>query len=384
MKHDSKGSLMKNKLTPLFIGCLLATPHASAIEIYQDDDNSVSLRGFVRLTMHGTDDSDEITDSGSRWGIDYTRKIQNDWTAGLTMEWATNFEKNTNLSVGGDSSVPAGDSGDSLSSRLGYIHFTHDKWGSFGIGKQWSVYYDVVAVTDVLNFFGGNATGAYNLGSDGGLSGTGRAEQAITWRKSYGNLNLGIQLQAQDEAVVLENSSIPEFDGTEIAVMGNGYSAALTYQWHDFTVGGAVNISEIDISPVLGNLGAEDEEDTIFAASVTYGKSNSGLHVAFAAVTSEYHEVDNTGNYIDAVGSELFVKYTLENKLAIYGGYNLLESDTSSSDYELSYSFAGAEYPLFNGVGNMFIEAKVHDDTNHDNSQGNDDTQIALGIKFNL
>ncbi|KGJ89378.1 porin [Thalassotalea sp. ND16A] len=367
-------------ITAAVVSGIFASQQANAIDIFKNDDTSIATRGWLRLTLQSTEDSDEITDSGSRWGIDLTHKIEGDWSAGLTFEWATNFEKNANLTLSGDRSGPSGSSGDALTSRLGYVRFDHEQWGSFGVGKQWAVFYDVVGVTDVLNYYGGNATGAYNLGTDGGLSGTGRAEQAITWRKAFGNFNIGVQMQAQDEAVI---ASAPgtELDGVEVATMGNGYGLAVSYQWQDFGVGAAINTSEIDISQTFGGGSADD---LISGFSATYGDANIGFHAALAVVTSEYHELDNDGDYIDANGSEVYIKYSMPSRFGVYGGFNLLESDQSDSDYEMYYNYIGAEYKFDNNFGLIYAEAVLHDDTNADGSTGNDDSEFALGLRVNL
>ncbi|OUS27526.1 hypothetical protein A9Q98_09505 [Thalassotalea sp. 42_200_T64] len=367
-------------ITAAVVFGIIASQQAHAIEILNNDDTSIATRGWLRLTLQSTEDSDEITDSGSRWGLDLTHKIEGDWTAGLTFEWGTNFEKNANLTLTGDSNGPSGSAGDALTSRLGYVHFNHEKWGRFGVGKQWAVFYDVVGVTDVLQYYGGNASGVYNLGTDGGLSGTGRAEQAITWRKAFGHFNLGVQLQAQDEAVIA-NAPGMVFDGEEVATMGNGYGLAVSYKWQDFGVGAAVNTSEIDISPTFGG-GSVD--DIISGLSATYGDASIGFHAALAVVTSEYHELDNDGKYIDANGSEIYIKYSMPSRLGFYGGFNILESDQSDSDYEMYYNFIGAEYKFNNNFGVIFAEALLHDDTNADGSTGNDDTEFALGVKVHL
>ncbi|WOH39322.1 porin [Thalassotalea fonticola] len=355
---------------------LLISQQANAIEVFSNDKTSVSTRGWLRLTLQSTEDTDEITDSGSRWGLDFKHNIEGDWTAGVTAEWATNFEKNANLTLSGDSSGPSGSSGDALTSRLGYVHFTHDKWGAFGVGKQWSVFYDVVGVTDVLNYYGGNATGVYNLGTDGGLSGTGRAEQAITWRKAFGNFNVGVQMQAQDEAVIINDPGGP-FDGEEIATMGNGFGAAVSYKWNDFGVGAAVNTSEIDT--VFGSA-----DDTSSGVSATYGDSSLGFHAALAFVVSENHELDNNGDFIDAIGSEVYLKYTMPGRIGLYGGMNFLEADESGNDFEMYYNYIGAEYKFENSFGLIYVETKIHDDRNDDGSDGSDDSELALGVRVNL
>lgn len=45
--------------------------------------------------------------------------------------------------------------------------------------------------------FGGQASGTYPLGADGGGSGTGRADKALTYRNSIGGLALGAQAQLE-------------------------------------------------------------------------------------------------------------------------------------------------------------------------------------------
>ncbi|WNC73189.1 porin [Thalassotalea psychrophila] len=380
---------------------LVLSQSVTALELYKDDETTVGTRGYLRLTFESTENSDEFTDGGSRWGLDFTRKIQGDWTAGVTTEWAMSFEKNKNFSLntnGGDSSLAAGDAGDALSSRLGYVHFTHDKWGSFGVGKQWGVYYDIVGVTDILAYYGGNATGVYNLGGDGGLSGTGRAEQALTWRKSFGNFNLGLQFQAQDEDVILnveacddveedtpEDDFCKAIDGLDLGTVGNGYGIALSYKFDNLWFGVSNNTTEIEANDNAGILGFSGTvDDTITALAATWGTNGDGIYVAAAVATSEFHELDNEGNYIDANGSEFIAKYSLDSGFSFYGGFNMLESDQSGNDYEMAYTYVGTDYQFMNGVGFIFLEAKVNDNTNANGSSGNDDTDLALGVRVNL
>lgn len=375
---------------------LMISSSVNAIELYKDDKTYIGTRGYLRLTFESTEASDEITDAGSRWGLDFSREIQNGWVAGITYEWATNFEKNQNLSIiNGDSNSPSGSSEDALTSRLGFVSMAHPTWGSFAVGKQWAVFYDVIGVTDLYDYYGGSALGGYNIGTDGGLSGTGRAEQAITWRKSFGNFNLGLQYQAQDEDIIYfipgceeieeENPGIEICDQLHdkpLATIGNGYGVAFSYQWHNFLFGIAHNEVEIDIKPTFSPV-ISNQDDSISAASVAYGDVTSELYVAVGVATSEYHEVDDQGVFIDTIGAELMVRYSFESGFGVYGGFNHIESDEDFNDYEMHYNSLGVDYLFMDGVGFLFIEGKMNDITNADGSE-NDDTDFAAGIRINM
>jgi predicted porin len=270
--------------------------------------------------------------------------------------------------------------------RLGYVHLTHEKWGTIGIGKQWGAYYDVTAGSDILNYWGGHASGAYNLNGDGGISGTGRADQAMTWRNSFGNLKIALQIQAQDEVVTVDlpdDHPLAEFNGQHIATVGNGFGASTIYSFNNITVGLGYNVSDIEIEPAFGGT---TEDDTITAFSIAYGANGQpGLYAFLLVAKAENHEINDVGQYIDTKGTELIVKYTLDNGLSVYGGFNHLEPDDAynGGEYELQYNFIGAEYQLFSDKAKVFVETRLEDSTSFD-GVNNDDNQIALGLTISF
>lgn len=81
--------------------------------------------------------------------------------------------------------------------RLGYMGVDFGQGGKLTLGKQKSVHYDIAGyTTDRWNVFGGQASLAYPSGSDGGTSGTGRINQALTYRNSALEvLEFGLQTQ---------------------------------------------------------------------------------------------------------------------------------------------------------------------------------------------
>ena len=81
-------------------------------------------------------------------------------------------------------------------SRLGYVGLDTGI-GSFAWGKQWSAYYDVAVFTDQFPLWSGVATGAFAAGTDGGVSGTGRSEQALQYREARGPVSVALQMQSR-------------------------------------------------------------------------------------------------------------------------------------------------------------------------------------------
>jgi len=84
-------------------------------------------------------------------------------------------------------------------------------------GKNWSTYYQVASITDRFESFGGDASGTFNAQTDGGPTGTGRADNVWqgrftiktlpeSWRMKPSKFNL--QLQPPGE-------SIPHIPGVE-------------------------------------------------------------------------------------------------------------------------------------------------------------------------
>lgn len=67
-------------------------------------------------------------------------------------------------------------------------------------------YYDVAYTTDVLNAFTGWSVGAYTFG-DGGLTGAGRADAALQYRNTFGNLHVAVQYASK------QNSDVALYDG---------------------------------------------------------------------------------------------------------------------------------------------------------------------------
>ncbi len=73
--------------------------------------------------------------------------------------------------------------------RLGFFGVDSGKFGRLTFGKQNSTHYDIASyTTDRFNVFGGQSTATYVAGTDGGQSGTGRADQTILYHLNFAKI----------------------------------------------------------------------------------------------------------------------------------------------------------------------------------------------------
>ena len=79
------------------------------------------------------------------------------------------------------SQTPDRQIGDSVFLRLLYVGVETEN-GALTFGKNWSAYYQVSKFTDQFQGAGANATGTFNAGTDGGETGTGRANRTLQAR----------------------------------------------------------------------------------------------------------------------------------------------------------------------------------------------------------
>jgi predicted porin len=155
-----------------------------------------SLRNIVSIS----DGTAEVQDDASRLGINLNTfgAIQVFGTA----EWGVNLvQSETSLNAGATTASGFGTvntvTQPVFGARLGFIGVDFGKFGRLSFGKQNSTHYDVTDyTTDRFNVFGGQSTATYVAGTDGGQSGTGRADQTILYHLKFAKiLDLGAQGQ---------------------------------------------------------------------------------------------------------------------------------------------------------------------------------------------
>jgi len=272
----------------------------------------------------------------------------------------------------GDPNFEVGEGGETISTRLGYVG-ARGELGEFTWGKRWSVYYDYCAEwTDRFMAVGGDASGTYNAGTDGGISGTGRAEACFQYRSpELGPLRAGVQWQNRSRTDEDEN-------------FADTWGAALDLELGGgFTLGAAFNDVRDGVEVPELNQAKEGDQSLIVGARWARGD----WYLAFNYNQSEEHETDDEGRFFDAEGAELYASYALDQLHLVYAGFNWLEPDDGDygGDFERRYLAAGVSryFGLDRARSVVFLECALEDSTSADGSDGRDSV-FGGGMRFNF
>ena len=318
---------MTKLLITLGIALLLTVPVYAEITLHEENGNIVRMKGWFDVRAVHTQDQTELVDGVSRLNLNFARDMGDDWEAIATYETGINMAGQTSIAfAGGDTFQTRRD--DLLNLRLGYVGAKHPRWGQLTLGKQWGAYYDLAGITDNGRTWGGAASGVYNFNGDGGLSGTGRAEQAIQYRNQWGNFSLALQTQQQTSS-----DEIDEFD------LGGAPVGRITEVKYDSTVGATLSYTLLEDHFVavawnegtfVGTLevgGNIERDDRIAAIGYAYGEYSDGIYFAAMYADSDFHELDNLNRLMpESEGIEVFASYRGKSRFMPYILYNSLEA----------------------------------------------------------
>ena len=144
--------------------------------------------GSLRTHVATFNDDLEVQDNATRVGINFATYGKVKLIAGA--EWGVNLvqsETQFNLSaVGpGEFGVARTETTPVFLARLGFVGADFGPFGRVVIGKQYGAQYDIASyTTDRFNVFGGQGTSSYVAGTDGGVTGTGRADRVVHYRNT--------------------------------------------------------------------------------------------------------------------------------------------------------------------------------------------------------
>ncbi|MCF1456453.1 MAG: porin, partial [Shewanella sp.] len=345
---------------------------------------------YADVRILNTKSETELVNGSSQINFNFKHKLTDGWNAFAKLEWGVNPFGDTTLVYNNDSQFES-QSSDFLSNRLAFVGLSHDKYGSFSFGKQYSAYYDVVAATDNGLVWGGNASGAYSLDGSGGIDGVGRADKAVQYRNSFGNFSFALQAQLQSNEIEIEiATNKPEGPKPKLEY-NDTYGASVSYKLMDklvLSAGG--NVGEFEGTNTDG--AAIKETDSIYAVSATWGGlGEEGLFASVNYNKNEYHELDKNGFLIpEAYGVEAFVSYNLGNGFRPYAMYNLLDADQAYtptdnetvSENTMQYIAAGVEYKWDRNIL-MYVEGKYDfSDYVISSKKEEGDNAIAVGIRY--
>ncbi|TKB56547.1 porin [Ferrimonas aestuarii] len=353
----------------LFALCCIS-PMTLADPIFDDGNNLLTVGGWLGISLINSESDTFLADASSRMNFHFHRNMGEGWKVEAKAEWGFNtIDHTTSLAFRGDS-LQSQREGDFFFNRQGWVGVSHQGYGRLTAGKQWSIYYDVTEITDYFVTTGGLASGVYNFGTDGGISGTGRADSAIIYRKSWGAFTLGLQYQANVDNLIevvpqecIDNPEQPFCQDNNFNInYDDTYGIAALYHWQQWQFGIAFNTGEY--TPEDSRISADNDDALAFSAK--YGTLyDKGLHLAAVYAHTQRHEIDDMGRIFDGDGYELMLTYTLENQLTLVSGLNWLESNNSeynnaNGEFRRRFYVLGLHY-LWNNMALVYLEAKLDD-----------------------
>jgi len=257
------------------------------------------------------------------------------------------FQGGTSFNVDGNTSgkfldIATSQAPQTFTNRIGYIGLDFEEYGTFTFGKQWSVYYDVTSYTDKFFLFGARASATFIGGTDGGQTGTGRADQSMIYRNKIGKFYIGLQTELRGGS---NNKAIDgygfstQYEITENFKAGIAFNRAL------------LNNSLIDDGKVIGLKG----QPTYYSAGLNYqgeklalslvgAIQKNGDFVQGSSVNSNQQLVQPTVVF-DAKGIEFYSKYDF-GSFSFKAGYNLYVPDVKAIDKENNQELLSSKFEV--------------------------------------
>jgi predicted porin len=306
--------------------------------------NRYNFYGSLRLRYRETNTKSVLGDGGTRVGSDGAWQFVPDyWLLGRVEAGFKLFDHLDQLldpGSQGDGTVT-----EDIFLRLAYVGVEFPR-AFLTYGKNWSTYYQVASFTDRFQGTGGDASGTFNAGTDGGASGTGRADQVWQTRLQIEHpwkivthlnpFNINLQYQAGEK--------IPYAQGARYNY-SLGVSAILE-RTDNFKTGCALNYATINKNdlPHLKTIGIDGND-----LALLYGFQWFGEKWYAATVFSylENHMATADGIYFDAWGTEGYGHYQLFDRIWLTGGWNYLTpmgGEEQAGNYTLQYAVVGLRY----------------------------------------
>ena len=340
--------------------------------------HTIPIKLYLSIRAAGLyeDDDYSFVDNGTRAGIFFYKKLGDDYEFVFQYETAiriTNKRENS----GTDAETEADDLSLFLSPRLSYVALRKDDL-TFAYGKVWSVYYDIAGMTDKFMVFGAQGAGAFNAGTDGAGSGTGRAADTLQLRIKRADYNLGLQVQHHPNRYHLTYQGAYEYaTGASFYYKGldNGVKIGATANYAHIADGAAHDNNGTVIKDI--------HHDIALLAGLSYQKDS--ISVNYTVGLSKNHITDDLGLPLSTLGSEFYLRYRWRKNWRFALGFNNVFPSRReyTGQYKLIDHLYSAQYAFNKEYTSLvFIEAKHAIGTNNDGSaMGN---AVAVGFKYLL
>ena len=370
-----------------------------AAEVHKTDDLTVSIGGNIQLMVIGQNEFD-VADNGSRVYFDFGGPIAGSVRGRGHFEWYVNTtagrEPKPYQYRGSKSVGLSDDGGDVFTNRLGYFELSADSFGSFTIGKQFSVYQQTTKVTDILNVYSAMTSATYVYG-DGGLSGTGRIDNAIIWTKGFrtgsGTLTLGLQAQIIENSVILcsgtedNGTCAPDDDDYAGVLFGKGGEGIrVAYATDSGLEIGAAYVRNNLRGEIIAGQDVNLEDPAAAAMAVSY--DGDRLYAAATGSVSKQLYQDDLGTPVDGWGLEVALGYDISpgsdaGSFTPFVGWNHMATDDADylGEFGMDYLMFGLNWNAPQGGFFAFVEAMINQTTLADGSDSGED-YVSVGMYY--
>ncbi|WP_328716616.1 porin [Halomonas elongata] len=369
------------KLTGLAvaIGATLSTQQALAVTAYETDQDKLTISGRIAAGssfIDNIDDDHDPTNAGSRIRLIHEHEFEHGWSSVARAEW------------GFDPFFEHGNDGHYK--RMLYAGVRHDDYGTLLIGKQYSLWYDMVAYwTDWFWYNGATAQGSFNGAfGDGGFEGNGRPDNAVSYKNTWGDWSLGLLYQTSRDDVPTGAGYTGNLTGFERDYTAQG--AAVWQPTEDLSLGATYTHSAIDGKTAGGGKRSKNVDAGLLAARWTPGNwyfALTGGRYDNLVRDGNFSGVDTTDGIVDeARGVEGVALYNLKGqvpgKVQLYTGFNRLED--RASEARSAFYLAGAAWLTFDENLIIALERKFDDSVDADGASdiGNDETNLLVRYNF--
>lgn len=334
-------------------------PHGKYIRMLLPAKFYMSIR--PQLVNSGDDGEIKLHDGGSRAGFFYYYQFDNDLELLFQYEAGISWNADTPF-------LNASDASDT-NRRLSYFGLKYTDH-SLILGKYWSAYYDIAGFTDQFMTYGALASGTFSAGP----SGTGRADRLIQYRTEKDDYDATVQVQLRHDA----------FRDWNIDYSYTMAGSLIYNGWEGMKLGAAINYGKFDeITPEMQNEGV-DGDDFSSIIGFTYTKNKFTGHAVLSYTKN--HTVDDAGIYFDSVGSELYMRYDIDESFRVAGGGNWLFPE--DNDYDGKYNINNIILSLQYTFGEKTFDDLVYMEVSFPNGKlengDSKDTRFAIGLRYFL
>ena len=346
----------------------------------------------LRIRYRGTDSEGALDDGGSRLGASGDWQFRPGYWLSGRVEAGFNLlgSLDSVFNPGASSSEGEGD----VFLRLFYANLETPNMFLI-LGKVWSTYYSVAGFTDRFEGTGGSASGTFNAGTDGGPSGTGRADEVLQTRILIKPANihinrmkpftLNVQLQHGQEIpfALLDDANS---DGSGF---NYGYAiglSALLETRDNFNLGVAYNhaqVSKEDL-PELKSVGIDGDDKSLLLGAKWF---RDKWYLATNVSWMWNHMTTGDGIYFDGKGWETYAQYNLHKRWWVTGGWNYLkpnDDQLQAGNYQVKYGVLGVRYSIRQFNRMFYANIRFDSSTDSDADKAGLSNIYTVGVRWNI